>query len=450
MSARVLVVDDIEANRRLLEAKLAREYFQVIVARDGLEALTVCRAQAPDIVLLDVMMPGMDGFEVCRQLKEDAATRHIPVLMVTALDERESRLKALEYGADDYLTKPVDDAQLLARLRSLARMKPIIDELRAREASGRRFGLSAPPPAVDGDNAQVLLIDDDARQSARIARVLSTQHRVSTIGEGAQAKPDVIIVSVASAAFDGLRVIVQIRADEPARRLAVLAVADADDKARAARALDLGADDVVYRPIDLGELSARVRTLAKRKRHLDAMSAALDRGLEAAVIDPLTGLHNRRYLDAKLGALLRRATTGKMQLTALALDLDHFKAINDAHGHEGGDAVLCAFAQRLSAAVRPLDLVCRAGGEEFIVLMPGASADVAALAAERLRRRLVATPYMINDTHRLDVTVSIGVAVAGAKDTPASLLRRADEALYLAKNSGRNRVMAAVAEPATA
>jgi two-component system cell cycle response regulator len=368
--------------------------------------------------------------------------------MVTAMDERESRIRALESGADDYLTKPIDDSQLMARIRNLAKLKPIIDELRMREAAGRRMGLMpepAPPP--HGEHARVLLIDDDERQILRMLRTLEQNHYVSRLGEAASgqagaAKPDVMIVSLAAQHFDGLKVIAHIRGQEPSRRLAVIALADAGDNVRAVRALDLGADDIIYRPIDPGELTARVRTLVKRKRYIDQMSDALDRGMEAAVIDSLTGLHNRRYLDAKLEPLVRRVGAGRAGLAVLHCDLDHFKEINDTYGHDAGDAVLREFARRLSTTVRPLDLVCRTGGEEFVVVMPGTSADLATLAAERLRRRIVSAPYEIAPQVAVPVTVSIGVAAARLDDTAAGLLKRADEALYRAKQAGRNRVMA--------
>jgi two-component system cell cycle response regulator len=298
-------------------------------------------------------------------------------------------------------------------------------------------------PEADGDNARILLIDDDERQSTRIQRMLESTHQVSLLGDPDQpAKPDLIIVSIAAKNFDGLKVIAHIRSQEPSRRLAVVALADSGDNARAVRALDLGADDLMYRPIDPGEISARVRTLIKRKRYIDAMSAALDRGLEAAVIDTLTGLHNRRYLDAKIEPLLRRVSAGRATLAALVCDIDHFKLINDTHGHPVGDAVLREFARRLQTTVRPLDLVCRTGGEEFTVLMPGTSGDLAALAAERLRRRIIATPITVSPELSLPLTISIGVAAAVPADTAISLLKRADDALYRAKQAGRNRVMA--------
>jgi len=163
MTARVLVVDDLLPNIKLLEARLTAEYFDVITATNGFEALELCRAGSCDIVLLDVMMPGMDGFEVCRRLKADAATMHLPVVMVTALDQPADRVRGLSVGADDFLTKPVDEIALIARVRSLARLKMTIDELRARAATSGHLGLrdAADLSRTDtGERGRILLVDD--------------------------------------------------------------------------------------------------------------------------------------------------------------------------------------------------------------------------------------------------------------------------------------------------
>ena len=141
MTARILIVDDVPANVKLLQAKLAAEYFEVEIASSGEQALEICRGGKCDLVLLDVIMPGMDGFEVCRQLKKDPATMHLPVVMITALDTPSDRVAGLEAGADDFLTKPVKDLALTARVRSLARLKMLTDELGARAATARELGI---------------------------------------------------------------------------------------------------------------------------------------------------------------------------------------------------------------------------------------------------------------------------------------------------------------------
>src|SRR5881392_1845727 len=142
MTARVLVVDDVELNVKLLEAKLSSEYFEVLSADNGPAALEMTETELPDIILLDVMMPRMDGFEVCRRLKANPRTADIPVVMVTALSDVADRLRGLEAGADDFLTKPVNDIALFARVRSLVRLKRMMDELRLREEVCRQFGNS--------------------------------------------------------------------------------------------------------------------------------------------------------------------------------------------------------------------------------------------------------------------------------------------------------------------
>jgi two-component system cell cycle response regulator len=447
VSARVLLIDDIEANRKLIGAQLAHEYYTVRTAASGEEGISLARAEEPDIILLDVMMPGMDGYEVCRRLKTDEATRHVPIVFVSALDERVDRLKGLELGAEDFLTKPVNTAQLLARMRSLSRLKLVIDELRGREANGRRVG------AIDGEairssaapRAHILLIDDNARQADRIARSLEAKHRVSLMTAGAGGgSPDLVIVSVAAQRFDGLKLVAHLRSSEATRNLPILAVCEQDDEPRALRSLDLGAHDLIYRPVDLEELGMRVDTLVRRYRYVQSLRNALDSSLELAVTDQLTGLHNRRYLLNQLQGHMGRAVRGGEPVSLITADIDFFKKINDTFGHDAGDEVLREFAARLAANFRPVDTAARMGGEEFVVAMPGTRGDYACLVAERLRRHVAGAPFKIRaGTEEIGVTVSLGVSTsAGAGDTVEALLKRADEALYRAKGAGRNRVMA--------
>ncbi|WP_438850719.1 PleD family two-component system response regulator [Brevundimonas nasdae] len=453
MSARVMVVDDVEANVRLLEAKLTIEYFDVVSCHDGLTALTLAAETQPDLILLDVMMPGMDGFETCRRLKAQAETRHIPVVLVTALDGREDKIRGLEAGADDFITKPLDDVILFARVRSLSRLKQVMDELREREENSRRMGVS-----TDGDRrlraegGRVLVVDDNEAQAKKIADQLGVEHRV-TIEANADAAIkavrgplDLVIVNVAADTFDGLRVLALSKSGD-ARRAPVLAVVDPMDRARMVKALELGAADVVNRPIDPDELSARARTQIRRKRYTDFLRDKLDSGLELAVTDALTGLHNRRYMTGQLDALVNRAVHGGSSVALLVLDIDHFKLVNDGFGHDAGDEVLIEFAVRLATNVRAVDLPCRLGGEEFVVVMPGADLEDAGRVAERIRRDVASQPFRImGGKEMLTITISIGVAATcGPHDTPELLLKRADEGVYEAKAKGRNIVIAKAA-----
>src|SRR5881394_116674 len=181
MTARDLVVDDVPANVKLLEARLSAEYFDVVTAMSGSEALAICEKAECDIVLLDVMMPDMDGFEVCRRIKTNRATHHIPVVMVTALDHPSDRVKGLQAGADDFLTKPVSDVALIARVRSLTRLKMMTDELRMRAVTSREIGINNPEReavAEAGRNGRILVVDDRPASVERMAGMLAAEHTV--------------------------------------------------------------------------------------------------------------------------------------------------------------------------------------------------------------------------------------------------------------------------------
>src|SRR3954471_9510377 len=215
MTARVLVVDDVPANVKLLEARLSAEYFDVTTAHSGAEALAICERAECDIVLLDVMMPDMDGFEVCRRLKKNPATHHIPVVMVTALDHPSDRVRGLEAGADDFLTKPVSDVALIARVRSLARLKMMTDELRMRALTSREIGIQNPEREAIADvgrGGRVLVVDDRASSAERLAAMLSKEQTAEiesnpaeALFRAAEGNYDLVIVSLALTDHDALR-----------------------------------------------------------------------------------------------------------------------------------------------------------------------------------------------------------------------------------------------------
>ncbi|MDP3544700.1 MAG: PleD family two-component system response regulator [Phreatobacter sp.] len=453
MTARVLVVDDILANVKLLEARLSAEYFDVVTAHSGLEALSICERGQCDIVLLDVMMPGMDGFETCRRLKANPATHHVPVIMVTALDQTADRVKGLEAGADDFLTKPVNDLALITRVRSLVRLKMVQDELRMRAVTSREIGMRDPlteAVAESGLNGRILVVDDRASSHERIVQALRNQHHVEVesrpqeaLFKAAENDYDLVMISLGLADFDPLRLCSQIRSLDRTRGLPILVIAEPEDEARLLRSLDIGANDYLMRPIDRNEMAARVRTQIRKKRYTERLRDNVQQSMEMAITDGLTGLHNRRYMESHLGTLVDQASMRGKPLAVLVLDIDYFKAVNDTWGHDAGDEVLREFAQRLRKSVRGIDLVCRLGGEEFVVVMPDTDAGVASIVAERIRNRVASEPFAIHKGARaIDVTVSIGMAQRLAGDTDAdTLLKRADQALYRAKRDGRNRVV---------
>ncbi len=455
MTARVLVVDDILSNVKLLEAKLTAEYFEVLTASSGEQALTRVVAELQDIVLLDVMMPGMDGFEVCRRIKANPKVAHIPIVMVTALDQSSDRVNGLDAGADDFLTKPVDDFALFARVRSLVRLKMMTDELRMREETGQSMGLAdAAGTMVEPDpSGRILLVEDRPESVAWFRGGLEPKNKLDDVSNFDEALVrarggdfDLIVVSLGIRSFDGLRLCSHLRSLPEVRNSPILVLVSEGESRKLIQALDMGVNDYLMRPVDRNELMARVRTQLRKKRYSDKLRHNVQLSLEMAITDPLTGLHNRRYMGSHLDTLMKSAHPAK-PLSFLILDIDYFKAVNDTHGHDVGDEVLREFANRISANVRGIDLACRHGGEEFVVVMPDTDSGFAFTVAERLRQSIEAAAIKISrGPGEINITVSIGIASStGAPDVPDQLLRRADQALYRAKREGRNRVIAEAA-----
>ncbi|ANL65364.1 response regulator PleD [Rhizobium phaseoli] len=457
MTARILVVDDIPANVKLLEARLLAEYFDVMTAADGHEALAICERNQVDLILLDIMMPGIDGFEVCERLKASQKTAHIPVVMVTALDQPADRVRGLKAGADDFLTKPVNDLQLISRVKSLLRLKTLSDELRIRADTAHTMGMGDLIRTGEGradEAGQVLLVDGRANSQERIVRalkpvadVLALSDPQAALFEAAEHAFDLVIVNANFDDYDPLRLCSQLRSLERTRFLPILIITEQGADEMVVRALDLGVNDYIVRPVDPNELVARSLTQIRRKRYNDRLRASVKQTIELAVTDPLTGLYNRRYLDNHLNVLFNRSMARGRPLSVLITDIDRFKQVNDTYGHDGGDEVLREFANRVRSTIRGADLACRYGGEEFVVAMPDTSPEVAAAVAERLRAAVESAPFMLKHAGQaLNVTASFGIASRmGSVLTPDQLMKQADLALYEAKNTGRNRVVAAAA-----
>lgn len=452
MTALILVVDDVPANVKLLEAKLTNEYYDVVTASDGFQALEVAKAKKPDLILLDVMMPQMDGFECCQRLKSDPETSHIPVVMVTALSEKEDRLRGLNAGADDFLTKPINDVALFARVKSLVRIKMLLDELRLRDKTSMQMGVVEDGKTAfvaDVSGARVFVIDDDAVQAKKIVAGLEAEYKVeSTIqpdtcqNVAAGGDFDLFIISGTMMDTDGLRLASQLKSHEETRHTPIIMLADEDDQRMILKSLEMGINDFLVVPVDTNEMQARVRTQIRRKRYQDALKSNYRQSVSMAITDGLTGLYNRHYLNTHLDNMVRDALLNNRPLSLMMMDMDHFKHVNDNYGHDVGDQVLKQLSIIITNSIRSSDLAARFGGEEFVVLMPGTKIENARDVANRMRQRIQDTPFAVtHEVGQLSKTVSVGMShINHMGDSAESLLKRADEALYRAKNGGRNLV----------
>jgi two-component system cell cycle response regulator len=450
MTAKILIVDDIASNRKVLEANLNAEYFEVSTSSSGTEALEVIERSPPDLILLDVMMPDMSGYDVCTRLKSDHRYSHIPIVMVTALDSAQDMVRGLECGADDFLTKPLNNLALFARVRSLVRLKRILDEWRLRE-DGPLGDLSRDALADEPytDARAFLMSNNEGVRKVIHETAEALGHDVVQCTDGTSPTRqllsesfDLILADTGYQQFDALRLCSLARSQDATRHLPFVLIGARGDSERLYRGLELGANECVIRPLNPYEVMARLKTQIRRHRLQQRIQLRHKANLNHAVTDALTGLYNRYYLETHMPRLHTRAVKERRPLSIVFCDLDHFKTINDMHGHAVGDAVLQHVAGILADGVRPPDLVVRYGGEEFVIALPDTGLDEAHFVADRLRRIIAASEIPLHTTKsKLRVTASFGVAdLAWDEPSTDDAMRRADEALYGSKHRGRNCV----------
>ncbi|MEP0520364.1 MAG: PleD family two-component system response regulator [Hyphomicrobiales bacterium] len=463
MSVRVLAVDDLQANLKLLSARLSAEYYTVKTMTNGLDALEYCRKKPVDVVLLDAKMPGLDGFETCLALKGDAATRDIPVIMLTALTDDASRIKGLEAGADDFLSKPVNDVALISRIKTLAQQKQALEDMRTHSTNAFHKDyenedidedIACDEGADDGRDGKILVFDDDDGSIEKIKTALAEEQNVQVAKSEESAFRaiskndwDAVIVNFSVQSSDALEFLSRLKAPIEFRHLPTLAIAGPSEEKRLQKSFELGVTNYVKTPFLDAELAARVRREVCRHRMLRELRLDVENTLELAVTDPLTGLQNRRFLERQLNTLIDQSIRYERDLSVVIMDIDKFKVINDVHGHPVGDLVLKEVSHRIRRSLRGSDLACRFGGEEFVCVLAETELDVAILAAERLRKQIESMPFIINDDGtEISVTASFGLTqFTGKDDSVEAMLKRADEALYRAKETGRNQVVSQAA-----
>ncbi len=448
MSGKVLIIDRAGAERSALKAQLETAYFEVLEVESGEAAMILLARDRVDVILMGLDLKGSCGIATCRRLKSQMQLSEIPVVLITAEDRPEQRIAGFEAGADDFLSKPIDDLALFARMRSLARFRMLAEELRLREATSAELGLEKQATTrfrEDGCKVAIIAVSEAIANQHAEAIEARTGVQCVWVDSGLEAMrllrsspPDgYIITTDLPISEDRGALCSALSYHGDASPPAVLVITKHSDVSAAARCLDQGASDYISDPPDETELAVRLRTQLKKKMRSDQLRQLVQDGLKLSIIDPLTGLYNRRYVDQHLNRLVTSARDTDGHLTLIMFDIDKFKSVNDRFGHEIGDLALRNFADRLKANLRGVDLIARIGGEEFLVALPGVDLAAGYATAERVRRiAAAATPGAPR------ITVSAGVSTLKNVDgNREDLLRRADQALYQAKSAGRNRVM---------
>jgi two-component system cell cycle response regulator len=457
MPGNILIIDSVPTNRILLKVKLCAASYRVCQASSETEAHRVLERERPDLVVMNGDWQDQDsGIEICRRLKASPAGAHTPFLMLSSDTSPTRRKEALRARTDDILCKPVDELELLARIRSLMRSRDPSDGLALQDGAAEALGFAEPATTTFVPQARVLLAAPDAITGARWKLGLQpmvpfavSSHPVADLlrGLSKQPPPDALVIALPPDHLEeGLRLLAEVRARTTTRHARVLVLLPPQGRELYADALDLGADDIMTEGFDTEEIALRLSRLVQRKRLADRFRQNVREGLEAAIIDPLTGLHNRRYALPHLARIAELAHATGRDFAVMVADLDHFKQINDRYGHGVGDKVLRAVARRLRRSLTPSDLLARIGGEEFLIAMPATCPARAQSAADTLCQAVRSAPVFIKERElNIPVTISIGIAMArdvdlSGADVAETLLEGADRALYGAKSTGRDQV----------
>jgi two-component system cell cycle response regulator len=442
--ARILVVDDELQVVEVFEKLLRGAGYECLRAFGGIAALQLAQSEGPDLILLDVLMDDLDGFEVTRRLKGNLKTAGIPIILVTALHDVEDKVRGLAVGADEFLSKPVDGAELAVRIKSMLQLTYFQTQLAQHLAAERQVaGPEDTEEPVAASGPRVVLASGPAAESLTARgcsgfRLLKASSQRELLEKAGQA--DLVLLDMQLADVDGCELCRQLKFATAGVPVALVSLAE--QISERIRGIEAGADDILSAGMDCRELAVRLEHLFRRRDQLRKLELQYRSALSAATSDGLTGLFNHSYFKRFLGLEVKRSLRQGHPTALAMLDIDDFKGCNDRLGHLAGDRVLAEIGQLIRQSVREIDLAARYGGEEFVVVLPYTELGGARVVAERLRTRVEAHPFLDGAAESpTRVTVSIGLAVCPAHASSAEeLIRRSDEHLYRAKREGKNRI----------
>lgn len=447
---RILLVTDGGARATQFVARVRALGYEVVATVAPEEVAALVRHHYVDVVVYasPTAADAVPGGHEARtpsiaRIRADVAALHLPIVAVAPIADASSRAAAITAGADDYILESTDDVDLGLRLRSQVRLRQMDLELRSRVAL---MGGAVPSGSFESGGTVVVVDDDPLWRHVLTRRLEADAHSVIVAEDLASAvsalrvDPDVLIVDVMLPDGSGLDFIRQVRQERRGghmpNTIVVSALGVSEGKLDALR---FGADDYLVKPVDANELAARVQAQLRRSRANRVLRAEVESARRDATRDALTRLYNRRFFDEDVARRVRQTQVGEPGFSLAMIDIDRFKSVNDEYGHAVGDEVLAMVAACLVSAVREGDLVCRYGGEEFVVVLPATGLNDALVCVERLRASVewLACPPLPPDLP----TVSAGVAEWRDGEPVSDTILRADEAVYAAKRAGRNRVL---------
>jgi two-component system, cell cycle response regulator len=446
MTAKILIVDDLKFNIDLLEEHLQNDLYEIHRAYNGQEALSKTLSVRPDLILMDVMMPVIDGLSATKTIRQTPEIAHIPIIMITALTSVDDRINSLFCGADDYMNKPINYLLLKKRIKSLLRLKYFTDEIIL------RAGIDGAIPNnnvldIDIAGSKILIIDEDTELTNSISSKLKRKNLIIDVCKDSKKaiasclgdKYSLIILNTEITDVNAIELCVKIKNNTQLKSIPILVLVDEYDEDTLMKSLEIGINDYFLIPHEISELIAKVILQIKKFHYVENLRMSY---LRNATMDELTQTYNRNYLESYFKNLIANLQKEEKRSIICVIDIDDFKKLNDVYGHITGDKVLKSVASIFLKNIRSSDFIARIGGEEFIVILHDVIREEARLIIDKLREKISNTQFLdYSENNKIKCTISGGIDEIQKNDSLASAVDRADKNLYKAKNSGKNMII---------